>query len=291
MSKEHRNANNVGDGGAISRREFIQKSAVLTASLAAGTTLVDALGPAASHANQVDPNDAALISADVKFSSADGASISAYVTRPKGDGRRPAVIVTHDNSALSDHIRDVGRRLAKAGYVAIVPDLVSRQGGTASFPNREAVAQAISKLDDDTLTKDLIGALNYVKGQNYVQANKIGVVGFCWGGGKTFLFTTRSKDLSASVIYYGPIPANLDAVKNISNPVLGHYGELDKPITSQVPRLTEEMKKNGKSFEYKIYSDSPHAFNSDDRPDRYRPEAAKEAWGRTLDFFKKHLQS
>jgi carboxymethylenebutenolidase len=290
MSKENRNANNVGDDGAISRREFIQKSAVLTASLAAGTTLVDALGPAASHANQVDPNDAALISADVKFSSADGASISAYVTRPKGDGRRPAVIVTHDNSALSDHIRDVGRRLAKAGYVAIVPDLVSRQGGTASFPNREAVAQAISKLDDDTLTKDLIGALNYVKGQNYVQANKIGVVGFCWGGGKTFLFTTRSKDLSASVIYYGPIPANLDAVKNISNPVLGHYGELDKPITSQVPRLAEEMKKNGKSFEYKIYADSPHAFNSDDRPDRYRPEAAKEAWGRTLEFFKKHLQ-
>ena len=110
------------------------------------------------------------------------------------------------------------------------------------------------------------------------------------GGGKTFLFTTRSKDLSASIIYYGPIPANLDAVKNISNPVLGHYGELDKPITSQVPRLAEEMKKNGKSFEYKIYADSPHAFNSDDRPDRYRPEAAKEAWGRTLEFFKKHLQ-
>jgi len=182
MSKKNRNASNVGDGGVISRREFIQKSAVLTASLAAGTTLVDALGPAASHANQVDPNDAALISADVKFSSADGASISAYVTRPKGDGRRPAVIVTHDNSALSDHIQDVGRRLAKAGYVVIVPDLVSRQGGTASFPNREAVAQAISKLDDDTLTKDLTGALNYVKGQNYVQANKIGVVGFCWGG-------------------------------------------------------------------------------------------------------------
>ena len=96
--------------------------------------------------------------------------------------------------------------------------------------------------------------------------------------------------MSASIIYYGPIPANLDAVKNISNPVLGHYGELDKPITSQVPRLAEEMKKNGKSFEYKIYADSPHAFNSDDRPDRYRPEAAKEAWGRTLEFFKKHLQ-
>jgi carboxymethylenebutenolidase len=138
--------------------------------------------------------------------------------------------------------------------------------------------------------KDLMGVQNYIKGQSFVQPSKIGVVGFCWGGGKTFLFTTQSKDLAAAVIYYGPIPQNLDAVKNISAPVLGHYGELDKPISSQVPRLAEEMQKNGKSYDYKIYADAPHAFNSDVRPDRYRPEAAKEAWGRTLEFFKKHLQ-
>ena len=110
------------------------------------------------------------------------------------------------------------------------------------------------------------------------------------GGGKTLLFTTQNKDLAATVIYYGPIPKDLDAVKNITAPVLGNYGELDKPISSQVPRLAEEMKKYGKSFDYKIYPDAPHAFNSDTRPDRYRPEAAKDAWGRTLEFFKKNLQ-
>ena len=199
-------------------------------------------------------------------------------------------IVVSDNWALDDHNRDVGRRLAKAGYVAIVPDVVSRVGGTSSFASREEVAKAINQLSDDNVMKDLMGAQNYIKSQSFVQANKIGVVGFCWGGGKAFLFTTQNKDLAAAVIYYGPIPKDLDAVKNITAPVLGNYGELDKPISSQVPRLAEEMKKNGKSYDYKIYPDAPHAFNSDVREDRYRPEAAKDAWGRTLEFFKKNLQ-
>jgi carboxymethylenebutenolidase len=276
--------------GTITRREFIRRAVVWTGSVAVASSLLDSLSPGASYANQVDPNDPALISADVKYPAAAGASINAYVTRPKGDGRRPAVIVVSDNSALGDHNRDIGRRLAKAGYVAIVPDLVSRLGGTNSFPNGEAVAQAISKLTDDNVIKDLMGAQNYIKGQSFVQPNKIGVIGFCWGGGQTFLFTTQSKDLAASVIYYGPIPKNLEGVENITAPVLGNYGELDKPISSQVPRLAEEMKKYGKSYDYKIYPDAPHAFNSDVRPDRYRPEAAKDAWGRTLEFFKKHLQ-
>ena len=277
--------------GTITRREFLRRAMLWTGSMAVASSLLDSLSPTAVHAaNQVDPNDPALISTDVKYAAADGASINAYVTRPKGDGRRPAVIVVSDNWALDDHNRDVGRRLAKAGYVAIVPDVVSRVGGTSSFASREEVAKAIDQLSDDNVMKDLMGAQNYIKGQSFVQPNKIGVVGFCWGGGKTFLFTTQSKDLAATVIFYGPIPKDLDAVKNITAPVLGNYGELDKPISSQVPRLAEEMKKNGKSYDYKIYPDAPHAFYSDVREDRYRPEAAKDAWGRTLEFFKKHLQ-
>jgi carboxymethylenebutenolidase len=277
--------------GTITRRDFMKRAVLWTGSVAIASSLLDSLTPAAVSADQVDPNDPGLISTDVQYPAADGASINAYITRPKADGRRPAVIVVGDNWALDDHNRDIGRRLAKAGYVAIVPDVVSREGGTKSFPNREAVAQAVQKLSDDNVIKDLMGAQNYIKSQSYVQPNKIGVVGFCWGGGKAFLFTTQSKDLAASVIYYGPIPQNLDDVKNITAPVLGNYGELDKPITSQVPRLAEEMKKNDKSYDYKIYPDAPHAFNSDVRPDRYRPEAAKDAWNRTLAFFKQHLQS
>jgi carboxymethylenebutenolidase len=277
--------------GKISRREFIQKTVILTGSLAAATSFVDLLISPVAHSAQVDPNDPALISGDVKFNSTDGASIGAYVTRPKGDARRPAIIVVHDNGALDDHNRDIGRKLAKAGYVAIVPDLLSRQGGTASFSNREETAKAISKVEDDTITKDLTGAIGYVKGQSFVQADRIGVVGFCWGGARALLFTTRSKDLAASVIYYGDSPRNLEDVKNITASVLGHYGETDERITSGVPKLEEAMKKYGKSFEYKIYPGTGHGFNSDNRPDRYRPEAAKEAWERTLEFFNKNLKS
>jgi carboxymethylenebutenolidase len=277
--------------GRINRREFIRQAVVLTGSLAAATIFVDSLLSTAAYGAQSDPNDPALTSTDLKYNSTDGASIGAYVTRPKEEGKRPAVIVVHDNGALESHNRDVGRRLAKAGYVAIVPDLLSRQGGTGAFPDRDATAKAISKLDDDTIIKDLTGAVNYLKTQNFVRADKIGVVGFCWGGARALLFTTRSKDLAASVIYYGDSPRNLDDVKNITAPVLGHYGEKDERITSGVPKLEEAMKKYGKSFEYKIYPGAPHAFNSDNRPERYRPEAATEAWSRTLDFFKKHLQS
>jgi carboxymethylenebutenolidase len=202
--------------GIITRREFMRRAILWTGSVAVASSLLDSLNPVDVYANQVDANDPALISTDVKYPASDGASIGAYVTRPKGDGRRPAVIVVSDNGALDDHNRDIGRRLAKAGYVAIVPDVVSREGGTSSFPNREAVGQAIAKLTDDNLMKDLMGAQNYIKGQSFVQPSKIGVVGFCWGGGKTFLFTTQSKDLAAAVIYYGPIPQNLDAVKTLA---------------------------------------------------------------------------
>jgi len=277
--------------GAISRREFIQKSALLTGGLTAATTIGDSFGSRKAYADQVDPKDPALTSSDVKFNSTDGTPVSGYLTRPKAGANLPAIVVIHENRGLTDHIRDVARRLAKAGYVALAPDLLSRQGGTRSFPNDEAAIAGIGKLDEESITKDLTGAVNYLKGQNFVRANKIGVVGFCWGGGNTLLIATRNKDLAAAVVYYGRNPKNLDDVQNVSAAVLGNYGEKDTAISSQVPKLDEAMKKYGKSFEYKIYPSAPHAFNNDTNSERYNPEAAKEAWGRTLDFFKKHLQS
>ena len=276
--------------GRISRREFIHRALVLTGSLAAATALFDSLPFSLADAAQVEPNDPALASSDVKFAAEDGAAVSGYFTRLKGDERRPAVVVIHGWDGIDDHIRDVARRFAKAGYVALAPDLLSRQGGTSSFPSSEAAIAAGRKLDDETITKDLTGAVNFLKVQNFVRP-KIGVIGFCWGGGKTLMFTTRSKDLAASVIYYGDNPRNLEDVKNITAPVLGQYGGADERITPGAPKLEEAMKKYGKSFEYKIYPGAPHSFNTDTSPRSYREEAAKEAWGRTLEFFKKHLQS
>jgi carboxymethylenebutenolidase len=274
----------------VTRREFLQHGVLATSGLAAGKLLVDAFTPMASHAAQVEPNDPGLTSSEIKYASTDGTAISAYITRPKGNEAHPAVLVVHEWDGIKEQIRDVARRLAKAGYVALAPDLLSRYGGTSSFSTEEAAIAAGRKLDDDMITKDLTGGVNYLKGQSFVRANRIGVIGFCWGGGKALLFTTRSKDLSASVIYYGSNPSNLEDVKNISAPVLGQYGGADERITSAVPKLDDAMKKYGKSFEYKVYPGAPHAFNSDGSPS-YREEAAKEAWGRTLQFFKTHLQS
>ena len=277
--------------GRFTRREFLHRTLILTGSLAAATTLADAVGPTTSHANLVDPSDPTLISGEIKYTAADGTIVTSYLSRPKGNDRRPAVIVIHEWNGIDDHNKDVGRRFAKAGYVALVPDLLSRPGGTSSFASRDAAIAAGRKLTDEMITQDLAGAVGYLNTQNFVRANKIGVVGFCWGGGKALMFTTRSKDLAASVVYYGDKPANLDDVKNITAPVLGHYGEVDARITSGVPQLDAAMKQFGKSFEYKIYPGAPHGFNRDDNPSVYREESAKEAWAKTLDFFKKHLQS
>lgn len=277
--------------GKLTRREFLHRALLLTGSMAAATTLADAVAPARSHANLVDPNDPALASSEIKYNAVDGAAIGGYLTQPKSEGARPAVVVIHPWSGIDEHTRDVGRRFAKAGYVALVPDLLSRQGGTSSFATREAAIAAGRKLTNDMITNDLTGAIGYLNTQNFVRANKIGVVGFCWGGGKALMFTTRSKDVAASVVYYGENPQNLDDVINISAPVLGHYGGDDPRITSGVPQLEEAMKRFRKSFDYKIYAGAPHSFNSDNNPRSYREEAAKEAWAKTLEFFKKHLQS
>jgi carboxymethylenebutenolidase len=279
------------DEGAISRRDFFHKTELLTGAFAVAATLPQSAGSVKAFAAQVDPADPALTSSDIKFSSTDGGTVGGYLTRPKDSGSHPAIVVIHENRGLTDHIRDVARRLAKAGYVALAPDLLSRQGGTGSFADTAGATAGIGKLNEDNVTNDLTGAINYLKNQGFVRANKIGVTGFCWGGGNTLLIATRNKDLAAAVVYYGRNPRNLDDVKNVTASVLGHYGAEDERITSEVPKLAEAMKKYGKSFEYKVYPGAPHAFNNDTSPDRYRPEAAKEAWSRTLEFFKAHLQS
>jgi carboxymethylenebutenolidase len=275
----------------VTRREFLQTGVLLTGGLAAAKIALDPLAPEISHGAQVDPHDAALISSEIKYPSIDETVIGGYLSRPKGDGPRPAVLVIHAWDGINERIQDVARRLAKAGYVALAPDLLSRQGGTNSFPDSEAAIAAGSKLSNEMITSDLTGGVNYLRRQTFVGAKKIGVIGFCWGGGKALLFTTRNKDLAASVIYYGENPSNLEDVKNISAPLLGQYGGADDRITSRVPELADAMKKYDKHFEYKIYPGAPHGFNSDTSPRNYREDAAKEAWGRTLQFFKVHLQS
>lgn len=235
----------------------------------------------------VAPSDPSLTSEMIQYPGKAG-NVKAYLARPKDGNGLGAVIVIHENRGLNDHIKDVARRLAKEGFGALAPDLLSREGGTDQFKASEETTQAIGKLSRDGVVEDLSGAVDYLKKQAFV-SGRIGVVGFCWGGGQSLNFATKCKELSAAIVYYGRNPDPLDQVQNIPCPLLGNYGEDDPNIMPGVEPLKEALKKYGKSSDIKVYPGAKHAFNNNTNPDRYHPEAAKDAWARTVNFFKKNL--
>lgn len=216
--------------------------------------------------------------------------IKAYEARPAGVGPFPALIVIHENRALTDHIRDVARRFAAQGYAALAPDLLSRVGGREQFPTDTEAVAAINALTPDGVREDLQSTFDYLKGRSYVKPDRIGVIGYCWGGGNSLLMGTRVPELRVVVVYYGPNPSNIDDVANITGPVLGIYGELDTRISMNVPALVDAMKKHNKSFAYEIYPGAAHAFFNDTGAN-YNQQAADEAWKVTLAFLEKNLKS
>ena len=239
--------------------------------------------------NIVDPNDASLKSEMVQFPGNAG-NVSAYVSRPKDGTNLGTVIVIHENRGLVGHIKDVARRFAKDGFAAIAVDCMGRIGGSDQYNGSDAATEAIKKVTGAMVAEDLTAALNYMKKQNYVNG-KIGVVGYCWGGGNSLNFATKCKELNAAVGYYGRNPDPLDSVANISCPLMGNYGEDDPNIMPGLEPLKAALAKAGKSFDVKVYPGAKHAFNNNTNADRYHPEAAKDAWARTVSFFKKHLSA
>ena len=235
----------------------------------------------------VAPNDASLTSEAVEIPGKAG-NVKGYVSRPKDGKNLGTVIVIHENRGLNDHIKDVARRFAKEGFAALAVDLMSRQGGTDKFKTGEEVIEAIKGVSQDMVVEDLTSAVAYMKKQNFVNG-RVGVVGYCWGGGQSLNFATKCKDLNAAVVYYGRNPNPLDQVQNLPCPLLGNYGEDDPNIMPGVEPLKEALKKYGKEFDIKVYPGAKHAFNNNTNADRYHPEAAKDAWSRTVDFYKKNL--
>ena len=235
----------------------------------------------------VAPNDSSLTSETVQFPGNAG-NIMAYVSRPKDGKNLGTVIVIHENRGLVDHIKDVARRFAKDGFAAIAVDCMSRLGGSDQYKGGDAAIEAIRGINSSMVAEDLNSAVAYIKKQNYVNG-KIGVVGYCWGGGQSLNFATKCKDLNAAVVYYGRNPDPLDAVQNIPCPLLGNYAEDDPNIMPGVEPLKAALTKYGKSCDIKVYPGAKHAFNNNTNADRYHPQAANDAWARTVDFFKKNL--
>jgi carboxymethylenebutenolidase len=291
MPEELKEAYREYQDGRISRREFMHKAIVITGSLAAANSLLAALAPAGPVLAQVSsPNDPAILTHNVEYQGKAGA-VFGYLARPVKAGKYPGIIVIHENQGLTDHIRDIARRLAKDGFVALAPDFLSRQGGTMKAnPKGGGLSNIRELVPWQTVAEDAESGFTYLKVLPDVRADKQALIGFCWGGEMTFAAATKIKTLDAAIVFYGRSPNPLDLVKDIRAPVMAHYGEKDEGVNKGIDETVAAMKKFNKVFDHKIYSGAQHAFNNDANPSRYHAEAAKEAWGRTLSFLKKTLQ-
>jgi carboxymethylenebutenolidase len=276
--------------GQITRRTFMRRAVAITGSLAAAHALINELMQSSSHAAQVDPRDSNIVWHNVEYDGKAGA-VSGYLVRPAAAGKYPGIIVIHANQGIADHFRDVARRLAKEGYIALVPDYLSRQGGTAKVnPKGRGLENIRALMPWQLVAEDTGSGYAYLRTLSDVRGDRMGLVGFCWGGEMTFSSATQVRGLGAAVVFYGRSPNPIELVKNIQAPILAHYGEEDPGVNKGIPDTVEAMKKYEKSYTYKIYPGAGHGFHSDGGS-RYHPEAAKEAWARTLEFFRKHLKS
>lgn len=243
---------------------------------------VESPTPTAQAAGTVSPNDPAVSTMPVEFPAQDGATIQGYLARPAQDGNFPMILVCHENRGLTEHIQDVTRRLAKAGYAALAVDLLSRQGGSAALGS-DQVPGALGNIDPAQFAADFQSGYRYMLEQPYVQPERVGMVGFCFGGGVTWLTATAMPELKAAVPFYGP-PPPVEEVPKINAAVLAIYGGNDERINQTIPAIEEAMKANNKIYEKVIYPGADHAFHNDTSP-RYNAQAAQDAWRRTLEWF------
>jgi carboxymethylenebutenolidase len=213
-------------------------------------------------------------------------SVRAYVAYPERKDRAPGVVVIHEIYGLTDWEPTVADRLAKSGYVAVVPDLLSTKYGR-SPADPDSGRKLVAQLEPSRITADLDAAVAYLNNLPAVQSGDIGVIGFCWGGGQTFRYATNNPKLKAAVICYGQPPEH-DALARIQTPLLGVYGENDARIDASLPDVAGRLKSLGKSFTYQTYPGTGHGFLKPGREGSDGPQVEK-AWSNILDFFKKEL--
>ena len=272
--------------GAIDRRGFLDRAARFAVGGLTATALLDALNPKFAEAEQVPKDDRRLKTEYLEYPSPKGSEKTrGYLVRPvTAKGKLPGVLVVHENRGLNPHIEDIARRLALDNFMAFAPDALAPLGG---YPGDEDKAREVfPKLDQAKTREDFVAAASYLKNRPDC-TGKIGAVGFCYGGGIVNMLATRLPDLAAAVPFYGRQPAAAD-VANIKAPLLIHYAENDDGVNAGWPAYEAALKANNVKYEMHKYPGTQHGFNNDTTP-RYDEAAAKLAWQRTVDFFKKHL--
>ncbi len=271
----------------LSRRTFV------VTSLASGFAL--AVEPVSAQAITTDTNG--LTAGEVKVP-VPGGEIPAYRAMPANGGPFATVLVVQEIFGVHEHIKDICRRLAKAGYFAVAPALYAREGDVSTMSDiTEILTKVVSKVPEKQVAADLDATVAWAKSTGKADTARLAITGFCWGGRQVWLYAAHNPNVKAAVAWYGPLqrpktemtPANpIDLVGQLNVPVLGLYGAADAGIpVAQVEELRAALKAAGKPSEIVIFPDTPHGFNADYRPS-YRPEQAKDGWARLQAWFKNH---
>ena len=283
------------DGG-LNRRALMRRLAGLTGGAAAAMAVLEREGlaqvsqQACPAGIKVDESDKSVQWQDVTFPSGQ-AKIGAILARPAGQSSpQPAVIVIHENRGLTDHIRDVTRRAAKAGFVALGVDLLSRQGGSKQFTDDQARVAAYGKTVPAERVQDIVAATDYLKKQSFAIGDRIGAVGFCAGGSNVYASVFQSAPLVAGVAFYGTPPNPLPSPDNVKASVLCVFSEKDTNQAARIPELTAALVAAHVTFNVVLYKGTAHGFHNDTSP-IYDPTAACDAWGRTIAWFNTHLRA
>ncbi len=287
--------------GQLSRRDFLKRATAALGSVAAANMLLAACGanpnptappvveeeeseaPAAETGGEAEVEEG-LMAEMVDYEDADGEILMGYLARPETEAPAPAIIVIQEWWGLNEHIKDIARRFAREGYVALAPDLY--HGVVATEPDE--ARKLVMELDMAEAVSEIQRGIDYLQGQAYVAGPQVGVVGFCMGGGLTLQTALAEEDLGAGVAFYGR-PLEPDQAGNVKGPIMGHFGAEDGGIpVEEVQAMDEAFDAANIENEIYIYEGAPHAFFNETR-DSYRPEAAEEAWARTLSWFNTHL--
>ena len=273
--------------GTIDRRGFLAGAQKFAVGGMSASMLLAALSPNFAQAQQVKPDDQRLRSERLSYPTRDGhGTVNGYLVRPaSASGPLPAILVAHENRGLNPHIEDIARRLALDGFMAFAPDALTPLGG---YPGDEAKArQLFARLDQAKTREDFVAGARYLKHRADC-SGKLGVVGFCWGGGVAHVLATRLPELGAAVPFYGNHPSTAEAAK-VKAPLLIHFAAVDERINAAWPAYEAALKAAGVRYKAHVYAGTQHGFNNDTTP-RFDAASAKLAWQRTLAFFEKTLR-
>jgi len=273
--------------GDVDRRGFLEKAAKFAVGGVTTLMLLEALSPRFAEAEVVPKDDKRVKTSYLEYDSPQGSGkMRGYLAQPAAaKGKLPGVLVVHENRGLNPHIEDIARRIALEQFIVFAPDALTSAGG---YPGDEDKArEAFGKLDQPKITEDFVTAVSVLKARPDC-TGKLGVVGFCYGGGMANTLATRVPELAAAVPFYGKQPEAADVAK-IKAPMLIHYADKDDRVNAGIPAFEEALKANKIKYQIFKYDGTQHGFNNDTTP-RFDKAAATLAWQRTMDFFKKNLK-